>query len=69
LKAAVVNATGYYYGSEDQSVLNKAGDMKYGNYDFWVVVGAEGAFMWKRVAKCKVSSHGRVMFLPTAVLP
>ncbi|MGB7001981.1 MAG: penicillin-binding protein activator [Halobacteriota archaeon] len=69
LKEAVVDATGVYYGSEDWSALNKAGDMKYGNYDFWVVVEDEGAFMWKRVAKCRVSSHGRVMFLPTAVLP
>jgi branched-chain amino acid transport system substrate-binding protein len=68
LKEAVVNATGFYYGSEDWSVLNKAGDMKYGNYDFWVVE-AEGAFRWKRVAKCMVSSHGSVKFLPTAVLP
>ncbi|RCV65114.1 branched-chain amino acid transport system substrate-binding protein [Methanophagales archaeon] len=69
LKSAVENATGDYYGSEDWSVFNKAGDMKYGNYDFWVVVEAEGAFMWKRVAKCKVSSRGSVRFLPTAVLP
>jgi len=69
LKDAVVAATGVYYGSEDWSVLNAAGDRKYGNYDFWVVVEAEGAFMWKRVAKCRVSSHGRVMFLPPAVLP
>ena len=69
LKAAVVNATGFYYGSEDWSTLNKAGDRKYGNYDFWVVVEAESAFMWKRVAECRVSSHGRVMFLPSAVLP
>jgi branched-chain amino acid transport system substrate-binding protein len=72
LKSAVVNATGVYYGSygsEDLSVLNKAGDLKRGNYDFWVVEEAEAAFMWKRVAKCMVSCHGRVMFLPTAVLP
>jgi len=69
LKEAVVKATGVYYGSEDWSILNKAGDRKYGNYDFWVVVEAEGTFMWKRVAECRVSSHGRVMFLPTAVLP
>ena len=69
LKEAVVSATGVYYGSEDWSALNAAGDRKYGNYDFWVVVEAEGAFMWKRVAKCEVSSHGRVMFLPPAVLP
>lgn len=69
LKDAVVAATGVYYGSEDWSVLNAAGDRKYGNYDFWVVVEAEGAFMWKRVAECRVSSHGRVMFLPPAVLP
>lgn len=69
LKRAVVNATGFYYGSEDWSALNKEGDMKYGNYDFWVVVEAEGVFGWKMVAKCRVSSHGRVMFLPTAVLP
>jgi branched-chain amino acid transport system substrate-binding protein len=70
LKEAVVKATGVYYGSEDWSILNKAGDRKYGNYNFWVVVvEAEGTFMWKRVAECRVSSHGRVMFLPTAVLP
>ncbi len=72
LKRAVVNATGVYYGSygsEDLSALNKAGDLKRGNYDFWVVEEAEAAFMWKRVAKCMVSCHGRVMFLPTAVLP
>lgn len=69
LKEAVVNATGVYYGSEDWSALNKAGDMKYGNYDFWIVVEAEDAFMWKRVAKCRVSSRGTVMFLPSAVLP
>ena len=69
LKDAVVKATGIYYGSEDWSALNKAGDRKYGNYDFWVVEEDEGAFMWKRVAKCRVSSHGRVMFLPSAVLP
>jgi len=69
LKAAVVNATGFYYGSEDWSTLNKAGDRKYGNYDFWVVVEAESVFMWKLMAECRVSSHGRVMFLPSAVLP
>ncbi|NAS89038.1 ABC transporter substrate-binding protein [ANME-1 cluster archaeon AG-394-G21] len=69
LKEAVVDAAGYYYDSEDGSVLNKAGDMKQGNYDFWVVKEAESAFMWKLVAKCVVSSHGRVRFLPTAVLP
>jgi len=69
LKAAVVNATGYYYGSEDWSALNKAGDRESGIYDFWTVVEAESAFMWKRVAKCQVSGHGHVMFFPTAVLP
>ena len=69
LKEAVVNATGYYYGSEDWSALNKAGDLKSGIYDFWTVVEAESAFMWKRVAKCQVSGHGHVMFFPTAVLP
>jgi branched-chain amino acid transport system substrate-binding protein len=69
LKEAVVNATGYYYGSEDWSALNNEGDLESGIYDFWAVVEAESAFMWKRVAKCQVSGHGRVMFFPTAVLP
>jgi branched-chain amino acid transport system substrate-binding protein len=69
LKAAVVNATGYYYGSKEWPALNKAGDRESGIYDFWAVAEAESAFMWKRVAKCQVSSHGIVMFFPTAVLP
>jgi len=70
LKEAVVKATAsYYYGSEEWSALNKAGDLESGKYCFWVVKEAESAFMWKLVAECRVSSHGRVMFLPPAVLP
>jgi len=70
LKEAVVNATAsYYYGSEELSALNKEGDLESGIYNFWAVVEAEGAFMWKRMAKCAVSSHGHVRFFPTAVLP
>ncbi|MBN2463390.1 MAG: penicillin-binding protein activator [Dehalococcoidia bacterium] len=51
LKKALVHEAEQYYGATGWTVLNEAGDRKFGEYDFCVVVEDNGTFQWKRIAR------------------
>ncbi len=64
LKKALQQTAGYYFGATGWTALNEAGDRKFGNYDFWAVREANGAFLWERMARYQVdpSSPGRLIY-------
>ena len=51
LKAAFTTAASTGYGATGWTVLNAAGDRKYGDFDFWAPREANGAISWARVAR------------------
>ncbi len=51
LKKALMREAEQYYGATGWTVLNEAGDRKFGEYDFCVVVEDNGTFQWKRIAR------------------
>lgn len=51
LKKALIHEAGQYYGATGWTVLNEAGDRKFGEYDLCVVVKDNGTFQWKRIAR------------------
>ena len=50
LKKALMHEAEQYYGATGWTVLNGAGDRKFGDYDFFVVVEDNGTFQWERIA-------------------
>ncbi|MGE5231971.1 MAG: ABC transporter substrate-binding protein [Deltaproteobacteria bacterium] len=51
LKHAVTTAASTHFGATGWTVLNAAGDRKYGDFDFWAVREVEGRPAWIRVAR------------------
>jgi len=51
LKKALMREAEQYYGATGWTVLNEAGDRKFGEYDFCVVAEDNGTFQWKRIAR------------------
>lgn len=51
LKHAFTTAASTHFGATGWTVLNAAGDRKYGDFDFWAVREVEGAPTWIRVAR------------------
>jgi branched-chain amino acid transport system substrate-binding protein len=50
LKQALVAAASTHYGATGWTVLNPAGDRRYGDFDFWAVRDVDGVPQWTRVA-------------------
>lgn len=51
LKEAFTTAASSGYGATGWTVLNEAGDRKYGDFDFWAVRMQDGTPRWTRVAR------------------
>ena len=51
LKHAFTTAASTQFGATGWTVLNAAGDRKYGDFDFWAVREVDGAPAWVRVAQ------------------
>jgi len=58
LKNTLVQKANSYLGVSGNTILNDAGDRKYGNYDFWVVSENEDqdGFYWNRVGKYQIEN-------------
>jgi branched-chain amino acid transport system substrate-binding protein len=50
LKQAFVTAAASGYGATGWTVLNEAGDRRYGDFDFWAIRQQNGDVRWTRVA-------------------
>jgi branched-chain amino acid transport system substrate-binding protein len=59
LRKAFTTAAASGYGATGWTVLNDAGDRRYGDFDFWAVVKTDGQPRWERVARYE-SRTGRV---------
>ncbi len=59
LRNAFTTAAASGYGATGWTVLNEAGDRRYGDFDFWAVVATEGKPRWVRVARFE-SRTGRM---------
>jgi len=46
LANAFIQTANSYYGTTGWTVLNKAGDRKFGNYDFWKIEEINGSYGW-----------------------
>lgn len=51
LERAFTTAASTGYGATGWTILNAAGDRKYGDFDFWAPREASGAIRWARVAR------------------
>ena len=60
LKRAFTTAASTQFGATGWTVLNAAGDRKYGDYDFWAVRQVGGVPGWTRVARYETRT-GRVV--------
>jgi branched-chain amino acid transport system substrate-binding protein len=58
LRRAVVAAANAHVGITGRMTLNPAGDRAYGNFDFWSVCPARGAFEWRRTFEYAARSPG-----------
>lgn len=65
LKHAFTTAAFTQYGATGWTVLNPAGDRKYGDFDFWAVRDLAGKPAWVRVAQYETRT-GRIVRQPTA---
>jgi branched-chain amino acid transport system substrate-binding protein len=68
LKRAVTTAASSGYGATGWTVLNDAGDRRYGDYDFWAIREQAGAPQWTRVARYE-SRTGLLVRLTAAARP
>ena len=60
LKRAFTTAASTHYGATGWTVLNDAGDRKYGDFDYWGIRMVNGAPQWTLVAKYETRT-GRVV--------
>ncbi|HMA40502.1 MAG TPA: ABC transporter substrate-binding protein [Gemmatimonadales bacterium] len=67
LKHAFTTAASTQFGATGWTVLNAAGDRKYGDFDFWAVREVAGAPAWIRVAQYETRTK-RVVRLPAETL-
>ena len=57
LKHAFTTAASTQFGATGWTVLNAAGDRKYGDFDFWAVREVAGKPAWVRVAQYETRTH------------
>ncbi len=71
LKIALQQTAGSYFGATGWTVLNEAGDRKFGDYDFWAVRADNGTFLWERVAIYQVDPGlpGRLIYKLESIIP
>ncbi len=55
LKRALMQEAGHYFGATGWTVLNEAGDRKFGDIDFWAVEVTRADPEWRRVASYQVA--------------
>lgn len=55
LKKALMQEAGHYFGATGWTVLNEAGDRKFGDIDFWAVEVTRADPEWRRVASYQVA--------------
>ncbi|HWV58870.1 MAG TPA: ABC transporter substrate-binding protein [Longimicrobiales bacterium] len=60
LKAAFVATAANHFGATGWTVLNAAGDRRYGNFDFWAIRAVGGVNRWTRVAQYETQT-GRLI--------
>jgi branched-chain amino acid transport system substrate-binding protein len=60
LKRAFTTAASSHYGATGWTVLNDAGDRRYGDFDFWAIRVVEAQPRWERVARYETRT-GRVV--------
>jgi branched-chain amino acid transport system substrate-binding protein len=60
LKQAFTVAAGNHFGATGWTVLNAAGDRRYGDFDFWAVRRIDGAPRWVRTAQYETRT-GRIL--------
>jgi branched-chain amino acid transport system substrate-binding protein len=60
LKHAFMTAAATHYGATGWTVLNDAGDRRYGDFDFWAVGMVDGQPTWTRVGRYE-SRTGRLL--------
>jgi branched-chain amino acid transport system substrate-binding protein len=60
LKQAFMTAAGSGFGATGWTVLNEAGDRRYGDFDFWAVRLEDGVPRWTRVAQYQTRT-GRIV--------
>lgn len=58
LKKALMQTSATYYGATGWTVLNEAGDRKYGDLDFWTIKSQQGTYQWTRVARYEETPGG-----------
>jgi branched-chain amino acid transport system substrate-binding protein len=66
LKHAFTTAASTHFGATGWTVLNAAGDRKYGDFDFWAVREVDGVPAWTRVAQYETRTR-RVVRQATAL--
>jgi len=54
LEIALTREAEKYFGVTGWTVLDDAGDRKFGDYDFWAIKDKDGTFVWERVARYQV---------------
>lgn len=65
LKRAFTTAASTGYGATGWTVLNAAGDRKFGDFDFWAPREMNGAIAWARIARYETRT-GRLIRIPNA---
>jgi hypothetical protein len=68
LKHAFTTAASTQFGATGWTVLNAAGDRKYGDFDFWAVREVAGAPAWVRVAQFETRTKRVVRLHPETPL-
>jgi branched-chain amino acid transport system substrate-binding protein len=64
LKRAFTTAAATGFGATGWTVLNEAGDRKYGDFDFWAVREVDGTPRWTRVARYETRTGNIVRMDP-----
>lgn len=66
LKQAFTTAAATNFGATGWTVLNAAGDRKYGDFDFWAMRDVNGVLRWTRVALYQTRTRKLVRFAERA---
>lgn len=56
LKAQYVATASSHFGTTGWTILNAAGDRRYGDFDFWAIRPNGGGFRWERVAQYELQT-------------
>ena len=62
VRNALPEFAGSYFGGTGWTVLNEAGDRRFGNFDYWAIRVVNNNFEWKRVATYNSASKEIIRF-------